>query len=196
MEKKADTSTAIDDLLADRWSPRAFNPEYLLNEDQIHSLLEAARWAPSCRGEQPWYFVLFNKSNATTFSQALNCLSVSNQDWAMDSSLLIVACANRYYRKDNSENFYAHYDVGAAAENICLQSTALGLAAHQMGGFDKAKVATLVNAPKNYDILSVIAIGLPEKDSKIRSDLMERECAERNRLQLDQIFNYEVFKKD
>jgi nitroreductase len=193
MKKKADTTSVIHDLLADRWSPRAFNPEYLLNEDQIHSLLEAARWAPSCRGEQPWYFVLFNKSNATAFSQALNCLSVSNQDWAMDASLLIVACANRYYKKDNSENFYAHYDVGAAAENICLQSTALGLAAHQMGGFDKAKVATLVNAPKNYDILSVIAIGLPEKESKIRPDLLERECAERNRLQLDQIFEYESF---
>ena len=196
MKKKADTTSVIHDLLADRWSPRAFNPEYLLNEDQIHSLLEAARWAPSCRGEQPWYFVLFNKSNATTFSQALNCLTVSNQDWAMDASLLIVACANRYYKKDNSENFYAHYDVGAAAENICLQSTALGLAAHQMGGFDKAKVATLVNAPKNYDILSIIAIGLPEKESKIRPDLLERECAERNRLQLDQIFEYESFKKD
>ena len=95
MEKKALTQAPIHDLIADRWSPRSFDPEFILGDDDIHSLMEAARWAPSCRGEQPWKFVLFSKSDATMFSQALNCLSVSNQDWAMDAALLIVTTTNR-----------------------------------------------------------------------------------------------------
>ncbi|MGA1567787.1 MAG: nitroreductase family protein, partial [Methylophilaceae bacterium] len=71
MDKKADTNFPIHDLLANRWSPRSFDPEYILDDQQINSLMEAARWAPSCRGEQPWKFILFNKSDATMFSQAL-----------------------------------------------------------------------------------------------------------------------------
>ena len=64
MDKKADTNFPIHYLLANRWSPRSFDPEYILEDQQINSLMEAARWAPSCRGEQPWKFILFNKSDA------------------------------------------------------------------------------------------------------------------------------------
>jgi len=47
MKKKALTEAPIHDLIADRWSPRSFDPELILGDDDIHSLMEAARWAPS-----------------------------------------------------------------------------------------------------------------------------------------------------
>jgi nitroreductase len=155
--------------------------------------MEAARWAPSCRGEQPWKFILFNKSDATMFSQALNCLSVSNQDWAMDTALLVLTCTNRFYRHNQQENGYAHYDCGAAAENICLQATSMGLAAHQMGGFSKDKARELTQVPSNYDILSFVAIGKPLNLDETRDELKERESAERNRLPLQEIYSFNKF---
>jgi nitroreductase len=195
MEKKALTQVTINEVIASRWSPRAFDPQYILEDKQITSLMEAARWAPSCRGEQPWKFVLFNKSDATAFSQALNCLSVSNQDWAMDASLLILSCANPHYRHNGQENGYAHYDTGAASENICLQATSLNLAAHQMGGFSKDKAREVAHVPDNYDILSFIAIGKPLEMDQLREDQKERELNERSRLPLEQIFSFNQFKE-
>jgi len=193
MDKKADTNFPIHELLANRWSPRSFDPEYILEDQQINSLMEAARWAPSCRGEQPWKFILFNKSDAAMFSQALNCLSVSNQDWAMDTALLVLTCTNRFYRHNQQENGYAHYDCGAAAENICLQATSMGLAAHQMGGFSKDKARELTQVPSNYDILSFVAIGKPLSLGETRDELKERESAERNRLPLEEIYSFNKF---
>ena len=90
MKKLANTEVQIDKLISERWSPRAFDPNFLINDKSIKSLMEAARWAPSCFGDQPWRFILFEKSDATFWTKALNCLSVGNQNWAMDSSLLIV----------------------------------------------------------------------------------------------------------
>lgn len=193
MDKKANTQFPIHKLLTSRWSPRSFDPEYILDDQQISTLMEAARWAPSCRGEQPWKFILFNKANATMFSQALNCLSVSNQDWAMDAALLVLTCTNRFYRHNQQENGYAHYDCGAAAENICLQATSMGLAAHQMGGFSKDKARDLTQVPSNYDILSFIGIGKPLSLDQTRAELKDRESAERTRLPLEKIYSFNKF---
>ena len=58
MKKKATTEVPINDVIAQRWSPRAFDPNYIIEDDSIKSLFEAARWAPSCYGDQPWQFYL------------------------------------------------------------------------------------------------------------------------------------------
>ena len=46
----------VDSQFIQRWSPRAFTGEPLTG-DQLRSLFEAARWAPSCFNAQPWRFV-------------------------------------------------------------------------------------------------------------------------------------------
>ena len=140
MKKIAATEVPINEVIAQRWSPRAFDSSYMITEDEIKSLFEAARWAPSCYGDQPWQFVLFNKVDATAWTSALNCLSVGNQNWAMDASIFIVVCANKNFNHNSEPTRWAHYDTGAAAENICLQATSIGLSAHQMGGFDQKKL--------------------------------------------------------
>ena len=53
MKKPAITRQPIDDLLAGRWSGRAYDAARPVGEAQIVSLLEAARWAPSCYGARP-----------------------------------------------------------------------------------------------------------------------------------------------
>lgn len=60
MEKPAQTHFPIHDLLARRWSPRAFD-ERPVDTDVLLTLLEAARWAPSSNNEQPWRFIAGSK---------------------------------------------------------------------------------------------------------------------------------------
>lgn len=51
--KPAPTEVDIHELIAGRWSPRAFS-EKPVERAQLHRLLEAARWAPSSNNLQPW----------------------------------------------------------------------------------------------------------------------------------------------
>jgi len=188
MKKIATTEVPINKVIAQRWSPRAFDSSYIITEDEIKSLFEAARWAPSCYGDQPWQFVLFNKVDATAWTSALNCLSVGNQNWAMDASILIVVCANKNFNHNHELNRWAHYDTGAAAENICLQATSIGLSAHQMGGFDQDKVRSLSNIPTKFDILACMVVGKNLDESKLSKVQKDKEGQVRSRKQLEDIY--------
>jgi len=188
MKKIADTIVPINDVISQRWSSRAFDSNYIIEEDSINSLFEAARWAPSCYGDQPWQFVLFKKEDATAWTSALNCLSIGNQDWAMDASILIIVCSKKNFNHNNKPNRFAHYDTGAAAENICLQATSIGLNAHQMGGFDQDKIRYLSNIPEEFDILACMAVGKQLNESKLSKVQKEKETQVRSRKLLKDIY--------
>ena len=188
MKKIATTEVPINDVIAQRWSPRAFDSNYVITEDSIKSLFEAARWAPSCYGDQPWQFILFKKEDATAWASVLNCLSVGNQNWAMDASILIVVCANKNFNHNDELNRWAHYDAGAAAENICLQATSIGLAAHQMGGFDQDKIRNLSNIPTKFDILACMVVGKNLDESKLSKVQKDKEAQARSRKLLKDIY--------
>jgi len=189
MQKPATTEVPIDQLISNRWSPRAFNSEFVIDKKSILSLFEAARWAPSCYGDQPWKFILFQKEDITPWVSALNCLSVGNQNWAMDASILIVVCANKLFAHNSEPNRWSQYDTGASAENICLQALSLGFAAHQMGGFDEIKIRNLSNIPEQFDILSVIAVGKPLDEGVFSQEQKDRELLPRKRKLLNDIYS-------
>jgi nitroreductase len=195
MKKETPLESPIDDLIASRWSPRAFNPNFFMNKKIINSLFEAARWAPSCYGDQPWKFIAFDKSDATAWSRALNCLSIGNQNWAMDASLLVVACANKNFNHNGSPNRFWQYDTGAAAENLCLQATSMGLSAHQMGGFDSEKIRNLAKVPADFDIMACIAVGEALQQTELSDEQKEKELAPRKRRPLNEIYSINEWKK-
>ena len=150
----------IEDLLATRWSPRTFDPERRVNITSLTQLFEAARWAPSCFNEQPWRYLLFDRfQSEESWQKALGCLVEGNQTWAKNAPILLVAIADTMFSKNGKPNRWCGYDTGAASENLCLQATAAGLAAHQMGGFDAAAVSATFNVPERYDPIAMIAIG-------------------------------------
>ena len=188
IKKLAETEVEIAPLISERWSPRVFDAKFIIDEGSVKSILEAARWAPSCFGDQPWKFIIFQKKDALQWVNALNCLSVGNQNWAMDTSLLICVCANKKFKHNGNENKWSQYDTGAASENICLQSTYLGLAAHQMGGFDSDKIRNLANIPVEFDVMSFIAVGKPLAKKLMTNEQAEAEGSARKRLELNEIY--------
>lgn len=66
LEKPALTSTPIADLIARRWSPRAIDRDQPVSREQLLALLEAARWAPSCFGDQPWRYLVWDRFHDAT----------------------------------------------------------------------------------------------------------------------------------
>jgi nitroreductase len=187
--KDIETKVAIHELIAARWSGRAYDPEKSLSREQIISLVEAARWAPSCFGDQPWRFIIFDKTtNQAAWGKALECLSEGNQAWAKNAPLLLLACADSVFSQNGNPNRWAQYDTGAASLNLSLQATALDLMVHQMGGFDAEKTKIEFSIPERFSPMAMITVGYQLAESAIPEDIKQREYNARARNTLDENF--------
>jgi len=189
MHKPAITQVAIDQTIANRWSGRAYDAAKTVTHEQVLALLEAARWAPSCFGDQPWRFIVWNKSeDAAGWQQAFDCLVPGNQGWAKDAQVLVLVCADTLFAHNQKPNRFAQYDTGAAAENLCLQATALGLMAHQMGGYDADLAREKFNVPEQYTLMAMLTVGYPADINTLSGETLQRETAERSRKPLSELF--------
>lgn len=189
MQKPAITQQAIHELLANRWSGRAYDADQSVSKEQVVSLLEAARWAPSCFGDQPWRYVVCSKAdNLQAWQAAFDCLVPGNQGWAVNAPVLLLICADTLFGHNDKPNKWAAYDTGAATENLCLQATALGLMAHQMGGFDADKARATFNVPERYQILAMVTVGYQASVDSLSGEVKERELAARSRKPLEELF--------
>lgn len=189
LAKPASTSQPIHELLASRWSPRAFDSQAPISRAQIVALAEAARWAPSCFGAQPWVFVFCDRStDPQAWEKALGCLVPGNQAWAKNCPLLIAAAARSNYEHNGSENAHHRYDTGAAAFSLVLQAEALGLRSHQMGGFDQTKAAQEFSLPEGVTVIAMIAVGRQaDPETLPEGDMRKRETAARSRKDLNAV---------
>jgi nitroreductase len=178
--KDAATDHPIHELLRVRWSPRAF-VEKSLTEAELTTLLEAARWSPSCINEQPWIFLVARRDERERFAQMLDCLAESNQVWARRAGALMIAAAKRNYTRDGKENPVHLYDLGQAVAHMTVQATAMGLHVHQMRGFNLEKATETYAVPDTHELGSAIAIGHVAPPSSLPDGLRERELQPRQR---------------
>ncbi len=186
--KRATTAEPIHDLLATRWSPRAIDQEAPVAREQITALLEAARWAPSCFGDQPWRFVVWDRfSDPSGWQTAFDCLAEGNRAWVRRAPLLLAAVADSEFERNGKPNRWGQYDTGAASENLCLQATALGLVSHQMGGFDRNRLAGEFGILERYTPMAMIVVGHPADPSTLPEDRQDEERAPRRRRPLAEI---------
>ena len=189
MHKPAITEVTIDETIANRWSGRAYDSNKSVSKEQIIALLEAVRWAPSCFGDQPWRFIVWDKNtDAKTWQLAFDCLAPSNQAWVKDTSLLLLVCADTVFNHNQQPNRWAQYDTGAAAENLCLQAEGMGLMAHQMGGFNADLTRETFNIPLQFTLMAMIAVWSPADISNVTGEALTRETAARNRRPLSELF--------
>ncbi len=189
MKKPATTQVPINETLANRWSGRAYDASKKVSHEQTIALLEAARWAPSCFGDEPWRFIVWDKNtNLVAWQQAFDCIVPGNQTWVKDAPILLLVCASTLFQHNQQPNRWAQYDTGAAAENLCLEASSMGLMAHQMGGFvvDKARAAFAI--PEQYTLMAMVAVGYPADISTIEGEIFARENAARKRCTLGELF--------
>jgi nitroreductase len=183
--RRAETSAPIHDLLADRWSPRSFDPEFVVPDEQIVALLEAARWAPSAANLQPRRFLVARRGGLA-FDLVTQALASGNQPWAPDASLYVVAVALPE-SEDGTPHRWAEYDTGQAVAHLTTQAHALGLHAHQMGGFDPEAIRRDFALPEGAVPVTVTAIGRAADAARLPERYRDRETADRGRLPLEEL---------
>lgn len=181
----ADTRVPIIAELAKRWSPRSFDPEATITEDQLDALLEAARWAPSASNNQPRRFIVARRGTSP-FDTIVSALVGFNAAWAHNSSALIVGIAETS-TVEGEVRPYAEYDLGQAVAHLSVQAEAEGLATHQMAGVKWDEIVAAFALPDNMKPMIVTAVGVADEADKLPDALAERENAPRVRLPLEDL---------
>jgi nitroreductase len=184
-EKKAATDYPINELLANRWSPYGFDDRPVAPDD-LRSLFEAARWAPSSYNEQPWSFFVATKGDPEEFGRLLSCLVEANQAWAKVAPVLALCVVSLRFSRNNKENRAAVHDLGLAAENLVIEATTRGLCVHQMIGILPDKAREVYKIPAHFEAWTAIAIGYKADPAKLPDALKERDLAPRQRKPLSQ----------
>ena len=184
VSKTAVTAAALHPLLAERWSPRAFDPGHRLTDGQMTALLEAARWAPSASNTQPWRFAVTERGSAG-YAAVLAALVPGNRLWAHTASALIVVAAETT-GPDGVARPWAAYDTGQAVAHLSVQAQQEGLVVHQLGGFDRDRIAALLDAP-GLTPLVVVAVGRRDQSARLAEPFASRETAARARRPLAEL---------
>jgi nitroreductase len=163
----------VNELFPLRWSPRAFSTNEV-DEKDLMSLFEAARWAASSYNEQPWRYI-YAKKGSEGWNEIFSTLIEFNQLWAKNASYLIVIVSKDYYDLNKKDYFNSYFDTGASWQNFALQATLKNLITHAMGGFDKELLAKKINLPERHSIQAVIALGKKGNVKDLPKDLQDIE---------------------
>ena len=179
------TDVPLNDLVRKRWSPRAFADQSVAPE-VLHSLFEAARWAPSSSNEQPWAYIAATKDDPANFAKMLSILVEFNAGWAKYAPVLALSIAHLHMQKDGSANHLARHDVGSASAQLTFEAVSRGLLVHQMAGFDADKARQVLAIPQDWAPVAAMAIGYPGDPQSLPEKLRERELAPRVRKPLSE----------
>lgn len=163
----------IDSMILNRRSSRAISQENL-TEEELMTLFEAARWAPSSYNEQPWRFIYATK-DMKEWELFFSLLVEANQIWAKNAPVLVLLVSRNTFQKNEKTARCHSFDSGSAFENLALQGEKSGLVVHPMQGFDEKKAREAFSLPENFSIEIMMAIGKPGKLEDLPKELAEKE---------------------
>ena len=166
-------------LIHRRWSPRSMSGESLTNEE-INSLFESARLAPSSYNAQPWRLIYVTNTDPQ-WSDFLDLLVDFNKQWCTKAGMLVIVASRKKFEHNEQPSKTHSYDAGAAWMSLALQATESKLVAHGIAGFDYQKAASLIRLPSDYEVEAMIAVGRPAPKENLPTDLQGLEIPSERR---------------
>ena len=163
----------IDPLLLNRWSPRSMSGE-ALPEEEVFSLFEAARWAPSSYNEQPWRF-LYATKGSPEWPLFFDLMIDFNKGWVKNAALIGVIISHKFFERNKKPAHTHSFDTGAAWMSLALEGSSRGLVVHGMEGFDYDKARTVLEIPDDYQIEAMFAVGKKAPKDSLPPELQQRE---------------------
>ena len=141
-------------LLTKNRSTRGFDSSFKVRNDQLHSLVEAARLAPSARNQQALRYRLVTEDEASLLlphirlGAALRELNLPLE--GSEPNAFVVICATE-------EGQFVDIDLGIAAQTILLRAVEMGLNGVCIAAFDGEAVTNALELPLTPRL--IIAIG-------------------------------------
>ena len=186
MLKPADTSVTLNPLIANRWSPRSFDPIAEISDADMAGILEAGRWSPSSGNQQSWRFIVAKRGDSN-FQKLAKNFAGYNATWAPSASALILVIAVTT-NDDGSIRTLALYESGLASAFMTMEANHRGIAVHPIAGFNRDEVKIEFSLPGNFTQTAILVLGKQAPAEHLDNQaLLEREKAPRVRLPLSEI---------
>lgn len=139
-----------------RHSVREYSEKEIGRED-LEKMVEAARLAPTARGEEPWEFIVVTEKEKLEKigDLAENGRFIKNAA----AGIVVISKEAKYYLEDGA----------AATQNILLAAAALGIGSCWIAGDKKdyaGQVLDLLKVPEVYKLVSVISLGYPAGNTR------------------------------
>jgi len=160
------TNQVIDTILSRR-SVRSFNGEPVCHED-METIVECGRWAPSAHNRQGWCFVAVEKQESIQrLAQAVGAaLGRDGYDMYHPAAIVIVGHAQ--------DAPFGREDDGCALQNMFLAAHSLGIGSvwiNQLQGMEsdpaiKAELNRL-GLPAGYEVHGVCALGYQKRSASV-----------------------------
>ena len=158
------------DIIKGRRSVRKYQdkevPEELLNQ-----ILESVQWAPSWANTQCWEVIVVKDQGVKeALAEVLTKTNPARKHLAQ-APVILVLCgklkSSGYYKGEAATKFgdWFMFDLGLAAQSLCLTAHSLGLGTVITGLFDHEKARAVMSVPEGYELVSIIPLGYPAHDS-------------------------------
>jgi len=151
-EKQMERKDFIE-VIFERKSIRRFR-KYNIPKEDVLTLLECARWAPSGKNTQPWEFLVVDDKE--------DIAKIYNFGCRISYTLKKGKFLNRNPCRFDEASVLIFILGGAsayAAENIVLAACALGYGSCLLGAFEKKRTAELLGVPEEKRLQLCVAIG-------------------------------------
>lgn len=188
IQKPAETTAELHPLIGKRWSPRIFDENYLLSDQEVESIAEAFRWSPSSSNQQPWHLVILRKGTELHDQVTEAGLNGFNQAWAPTAAAFAIVLADTLFEGKPRDRAATFFDAGLASGFLAVQTEALGLRVHFMGGINPLEIAEIVGA-SDREVICVAAIGMQGTIDNQTEELVKREQLERTRKSPAEIYS-------
>ena len=158
-------------IIKERRSIRKYKPDQI-SDDDLKTLLDSARWAPSWANTQCWEFIVVQDSGIKKRLSAT--LSPRNPATSAitEVPIIIVACAHLkksgYFKgkPGTDKGDWFMFDVALALQNLVLMAHTLGLGTVHVGFFDAQEVARIIELPEEMAAVEMVPVGYPAAEAK------------------------------
>lgn len=142
--------------------------------DNISTILQAGKYAPSAGNLQAWKFIVVKDDNRRK-ALAEACL----QQYWMEQAPVYIAIIGEPEKMDRfygarGRRLYTIQSCAAVVQNMLLTAHSLGLGACWVGAFDEDEVRRIMSLPEQVECHAIITIGYadekPEMPTKYRME--------------------------
>jgi len=157
--------SSLIEIIQKRHSVRNFK-DTSVDKNTLISIVEAAQPAPSACNAQPWRFVAVTDTTLLKEIVTKGLGGVVPNKWAISAPVIIIGCAKlnllTHHIGESVKGIHYHQiDLGIAMEHMVLRATELGLGTCWIGWFKEKNIKKLLDLPKGWKIISLLALGYP-----------------------------------
>jgi nitroreductase len=162
--------TDLMEIIKGRRSIRRYQDKEIPEAD-LHQILESIQWSPSWANTQCWEVVVVkDKDIKEKLNETLTSTNPARK--GLPGAPVVLALCGKlqssgYYKGEVTTKFgdWFMFDLGIATQSLCLTAHNLGLGTVVVGLFDHDKAKTVLSVGEGYELVALIPVGYPAKDS-------------------------------